>query len=151
MQENSLQPELDSIIHRSPMGHLFSTLSDFIRLTLNNSIFSNPFWVRTSGHHHVAQLTPRPLATLLQQTRTSRGAPIMKDLERDVLRKTILELVKKGHVLIRILRKKRSQHAYASQHQTPLENSSITIFSRKVMWSESDEESTRLRQKEKNY
>jgi len=36
----------------------------------------------------------------------------------------------------RTLRKKRWQHAYASQHQTQSENSSTTIYFPTVMWSE---------------
>ena len=50
----------------------------------------------------------------------------------------------------RILRKKRLQNAYASQHQTQSENSCITIYLSMAMLNESDEESTRLHQKEKN-
>jgi len=47
--------------------------------------------------------------------------------------------------------KKRLQHAYASQHQTQSENSSITTYLPMAMLNESAEESTRLHQKEKNY
>jgi len=64
------------------------------------------------------------------------GALIDEKLGKDVLRKTILELVKKGHVHSRILRRKRLQHAYASQHQTQSKNSSITIYLQTAMSNE---------------
>jgi len=50
----------------------------------------------------------------------------------------------------RILRRKRLQHAYASQHQTQSENNSTTTYLRTAMWNESAEESTKSHQKEKN-
>jgi hypothetical protein len=42
----------------------------------------------------------------------------MKDVERDVLRKTILALAKKDYCTTWTLRKSMRPHAYTSQHQT---------------------------------
>jgi len=57
----------------------------------------------------------------------------MKDQERDVLRKTILELVKKGHVHYTDIEKKAVAISYASQQQTQSESNSTTICLRTVM------------------
>jgi len=52
---------------------------------------------------------------------------------------------------IRTLRKKRWQHAYASQHQTRSENSSTTICSQTATWNGSAEAYTKSHKKDKNY
>ena len=75
---------------------------------------------------------------------------LMKDMERDVLRRTILELVKKGHVHYTDIEKERVQHAYASQQPTQSENNSTTTYFQTVMWSALVEASTRSLQKGKN-
>jgi hypothetical protein len=57
-------------------------------------------------------------ATILQQHEARGSETNMKDQERDILRKTTLELVKKRHVHYTDIEKKAVATCLASQHQT---------------------------------